>query len=106
MTDNLGGYDFNGTTVYPLTYEAGSVALFTNGVPQAAPTVVAGPPLVFSNITVPAGGDVVIVYQAQVLALSLLVLGVFANYHNATLALDDLTLFAHGFNGRSYLHTV
>ena len=65
VTDNLGGYDFNGTTVYPLTYEAGSVALFTDGVPQAAPTVVAGPPLVFSNITVPAGGDVVIVYQAR-----------------------------------------
>ena len=65
VTDNLGGYDFNGTTVYPLTYEAGSVALFTNGVPQAAPTVTAGPPLVFSNITVPAGGDTVIVYQAQ-----------------------------------------
>ena len=65
VTDNLGGYDFNGTTVYPLTYEDGSVALFTNGVPQAAPTVTAGPPLVFSNITVPAGGDTVIVYQAQ-----------------------------------------
>ena len=65
VTDDLGGYEFNGTTVYPLTYEAGSVALFTNGVPQAAPTVAAGPPLVFSDITVPAGGDVVIVYQAQ-----------------------------------------
>ena len=65
VTDNLGGYDFNGATVYPLTYEDGSVALFTNGVPQAAPTVTAGPPLVFSNITVPAGGDTVIVYQAQ-----------------------------------------
>lgn len=65
VTDNLGGYDFNGATVYPLTYEDGSVALFTNGVPQAAPTVAAGPPLVFSNITVPAGGDTVIVYQAQ-----------------------------------------
>ena len=65
VTDDLGGYDFNGTTVYPLTYEAGSVALFANGVPQAAPTVAAGPPLVFSNITVPAGGDVVIVYQAR-----------------------------------------
>ena len=65
VTDDLGGYDFNGTTVYPLTYEDGSVALFTDGVPQAAPTVVAGPPLVFSDITVPAGGDVVIVYQAQ-----------------------------------------
>ena len=65
VTDDLGGYDFNGATVYPLTYEDGSVALFTNGIPQAAPTVTAGPPLVFSNITVPAGGDVVIVYQAQ-----------------------------------------
>ena len=65
VTDDLGGYDFNGTTVYPLTYEAGSVAMFTNGVPQAAPTVAAGPPLVFSNITVPAGGDVAIVYQAR-----------------------------------------
>ena len=65
VTDDLGGYDFNGTTVYPLTYEAGSAVLFTNGVPQAAPAVTAGPPLVFSDITVPAGGDVVIVYQAQ-----------------------------------------
>ena len=65
VTDNLGGYDFNGTMVYPLTYEDGSVVLFSNGVPQAAPTVVAGPPLVFSGITVPTGGDVVIVYQAQ-----------------------------------------
>ena len=65
VTDDLGGYDFNGTTVYPLTYEDGSAALFTNGVPQAAPTVTAGPPLVFSDITVPADGDVVIVYQAR-----------------------------------------
>ena len=65
VTDDLGGYDFNGTTVYPLTYEAGSVAMFTNGVPQAAPIVDPGPPLVFSDIAVPAGGDVVIVYQAR-----------------------------------------
>ena len=65
VTDDLGGYDFNGTTVYPLVYEAGSAVLFTNGVPQAAPAVTAGPPLAFSDITVPAGGDVVIVYQAQ-----------------------------------------
>ena len=70
VTDNLGGYDFNGTMVYPLTYEDGSVALFSNGVPQASPTAVAGPPLVFSDITVPAGGDVVIVYQARVNAFA------------------------------------
>ena len=65
VTDDLGGYLFNGTTIYPLTYEAGSVTMFTNGVPQPAPAVAPGPPLVFSGITVPAGGDVVLVYQAQ-----------------------------------------
>ena len=65
VTDDLGGYPFNGTTVYPLTYVAGSAAQFTNGVPQAAPAVAPGPPLVLSGITVPAGGDVVLVYQAQ-----------------------------------------
>ena len=66
VTDDLGGYLFNGTTVYPLTYEAGSAAMFVNGVPQAAPAVAPGPPLVFTGISVPAGGDVVLVYQARV----------------------------------------
>lgn len=65
VTDNLGGYDFGGTTVYPLTYEDDSAALFVDGVPQAAPVVTAGPPLVFTGITVPAGGDAVLVYQAR-----------------------------------------
>ena len=65
VTDDLGGYVFNGTTVYPLTYVDGSAALFTNGVPQPAPAVTAGPPLVFTGISVPAGGDAVLVYQAQ-----------------------------------------
>ena len=66
VTDDLGGYDFNGTIVYPLTYEDGSVARFVNGVPQTAPAVTAGPPLVISGINIPAGGDVVLVYQARV----------------------------------------
>jgi len=65
ITDDLGGYPFNGTTVYPLTYEAGSATLFVNGVPQPAPTVAAGPPLVVTGLTIPAGGDLVLVYQAQ-----------------------------------------
>ena len=43
---------------------------FVNGVPQAAPAVTPGAPLVFSGITVPAGGDAVIVYQAQVNAFA------------------------------------
>ena len=66
VQDDLGGYPFGATTVYPLTYEAGSAAQFTNGAPQPAPAVDAGPPLVISDISVPAGGDVVIVYQARV----------------------------------------
>ena len=65
VTDDLGGYDFNGTTVYPLTYVAGSATLFVNGVPQAAPAVNPGPPLVVTGLTVPAGGDAVLVYQAR-----------------------------------------
>lgn len=65
VTDDLGGYLFNGTTVYPLTYETGSVALFVNGTPQIAPAVTAGPPLVITGISVPANGDVVLVYQAR-----------------------------------------
>ena len=65
LTDDLGGYEFNGTTIYPLTYEAGSAALFVNGAPQPAPAVTAGPPLVFTGITVPAGSDAVLIYKAR-----------------------------------------
>ena len=65
VTDDLGGYLFNGTTVYPLTYEDGSAALFIDGVPQAAPAVTAGPPLVISGLSIPGGADAVLVYQAR-----------------------------------------
>ena len=65
VTDDLGG----GTNA-PLTYQDGTVLYFVNGVLQAAPAVTPGAPLVFSGITVPAGGDAVIVYQAQVNAFA------------------------------------
>ena len=65
VTDNLGGYDFGGTTVYPLTYESNSAVLFVNGVPQGAQSVTDGPPLVISGLSVPGGGDAVLVYQAR-----------------------------------------
>lgn len=70
VTDDLGGYTLGEATVYPLTYEAGTAAVFVDGVPQGAPTVTAGPPLVITGITVPAGGDTVIVYQARVNAVA------------------------------------
>lgn len=66
VTDNLGGYDFNGAAVYPLTYETGSAVLYANGVLQPAPAVTAGPPLTVTGINVPANGDAVLIYQARV----------------------------------------
>lgn len=60
VTDDLGG----GANA-PLTYEAGTVLYFLDGTPQAAPAVTASPPLVFTGITVPAGGSTVLVYQAR-----------------------------------------
>ena len=60
VTDDLGG----GANA-PLTYEAGTALYFVNGVLQATPTVTAGPPLVFTGITVPGNGDAVLVYQAR-----------------------------------------
>ena len=65
VTDDLGGYEFNGETIYPLTYEDGSATLFINGVPQPDPAVTAGPPLVITGINIPGGGDAVLVYQAR-----------------------------------------
>ena len=65
MADDLGGYTFNGATVYPLAYTAGSVRYYRNGVLQAAPAVTAGPPLTITGITVPAGGSTVIAYEAE-----------------------------------------
>lgn len=65
ITDDLGGYAFNGNTVYPLAYTAGSVRYYQNGVLQAAPAATAGPPLTITGLTVPAGGSAVIAYEAE-----------------------------------------
>ncbi len=70
VTDDLGGYAFNAGTVYPLAYTAGSVRYYQNGALQTAPTVTAGPPLVFSGITVPAGGSAALVYEATATAFA------------------------------------
>ena len=66
VSDDLGGYLVGTETVYPLTYIVGSANLFIDGIPQGAPAVVAGPPLVFSGITLPGNSDAVLVYQATV----------------------------------------
>ena len=64
VTDDLGGYTFDGATVYPLAYTAGSIKYYINGVLQAAPTVNAGPPLVISGINIPANSNAMLIYEA------------------------------------------
>ena len=60
VTDDLGG----GANA-PLTYEEGTALYFVNGVPQAAPAVTPGAPLIFTGVSVPANGNAAIVYQAR-----------------------------------------
>ncbi len=64
--DNLGAYPFEQTTLYPLTYVDGSVLYYVNGALQAAPTVDTEQPLSISGISVPAGGNALILYAADV----------------------------------------
>lgn len=66
VADDLGTNAFGERNVTPLTYSDGSVKYYINGVLQTAPTVTAGPPLVFTGINVPANGNAVIVYTARV----------------------------------------
>lgn len=66
VSDNMGAYAIGTATLYPLLYEADSVTLYINGVLSATPTVTSGPPTVFSGISVPAGGNAVLIYKAKV----------------------------------------
>ena len=66
ISDNLGAYLFGEETVVPLAYHEGSLRYYVNGVLQAVPTVTAGPPLVISGISIPAGGNAILIYEAAV----------------------------------------
>lgn len=66
VSDDLGAYAFGEQTLYPLTYVENSVHLYINGVLQASPAVTQGPPVVFSGITIPANGNMILIYEAEV----------------------------------------
>jgi len=66
ITDNLGEYALGTGTLVPLTYVGGSVRYFSDGVLQPTPAVTSENPLVITGISVPAGGNVVVVYKATV----------------------------------------
>lgn len=66
VTDNLGSYTYNATSLVPLTYVDGSVRYFVKGDLQTQPTVTAVSPLTVTGITVPANGNATVVYSATV----------------------------------------
>ena len=70
LTDDLGGYSFDQATLYPLSYKADSLHYYVNGAAQPAPAVTPGAPLTVSGISVPAGGNALIVYEASVTAFA------------------------------------
>lgn len=65
VTDNLGAYDFGATTLVPLDYVGGSALYYIDGVLQGAPTVASANPLTFTGITIPAGGNAILIYKVQ-----------------------------------------
>ena len=66
VSDDLGGYEFEGETVFPLSYVEGSLVYLVDGSVEPAPDVEAGPPLVISGIEVPAQANVVLIYETLV----------------------------------------
>ncbi len=66
VTDNLGAYVLNGNDLVPLDYVADSLAYYVGGVLQPTPAIAATDPLAVTGITVPAGGNAFLVYQARV----------------------------------------
>lgn len=75
LSDDLGGYPVGAGVAYPLAYVEGSVRYFINGVPQPAPAVTPGGPLTVTGLSVPAGGNAMLVYETEVTAAAPLTAG-------------------------------
>ena len=75
LTDDLGGYTFGTTTIYPLSYVDGSARLFINGASAPAPVITAGPPMTASGITIPANSNALLIYETDVTDFAPLISG-------------------------------
>ena len=63
LTDDLGEYPFDAGTVVPLDYTSGAIRLFSDGALQPTPTVTSEQPLTVTGLTVPAGGEIILLYE-------------------------------------------
>ena len=70
LSDNLGAYPIATQTVVPLNYVPGSLKFYVNGVLQPTPSITAGPPLTVTGLTIPAGANAALVYEATVNTLA------------------------------------
>ena len=93
VTDDLGAYTIPETalTVTPLSYVDGSLLYYQNGVLSTGATVSAGPPLSFSNITVPAGGNVTLLYETTANSFAPLAAGSAITNTASSTSCSDLT---------------
>ncbi|MBQ8905290.1 MAG: hypothetical protein IJY85_02850 [Ruminococcus sp.] len=66
LTDDLGAYPFNNTTLVPLTYQEGSLLYYQNGVLQPTPFVSDTSPLTVNGLGIPAGGTAMLIYTVNV----------------------------------------
>ena len=66
LEDDLGGYQGAGGTLYPLTYEKGSLFVLNDGAEEKSAEVADEQPLTVTGISVPAGGTAVVIYAANV----------------------------------------
>lgn len=69
VNDNLGAYSFGTEIVYPLEYQ-NVIAYYINGILQPAPAVTTASGLNISGISVPAGGNALIIYETEVTAFA------------------------------------
>ncbi len=66
LGDDLGAFTYGTKMLYPLTYVEDSLSYFVNGNLQTSPVVTAGPPMSVSGISIPAGKNATIIYEAAV----------------------------------------
>ncbi len=65
VNDNLGEYQFGIGTLVPLDYIDGTLRYFINGIAQPTPTIDTTNGLLITGLNVPAGGNALIVYEAN-----------------------------------------
>ncbi|MBE5905886.1 MAG: hypothetical protein E7277_03705 [Lachnospiraceae bacterium] len=75
--DNLGAYSLpeGSIEVTPLTYVANSLCLYINGTLQQTPTISQTNPLMVEGLRVPANGNAMLIYEAEINAYAPLNVG-------------------------------